>query len=294
MLEVARHFVSRGFSMKQLLAILLLTLSIAAQARGNTTSLDLLNAGNYSELDQALTALQRDFESGKASEIELRDAYRPFYDLEGESVKRMEQWVARMPSSYPAHLVKGIWFKRRALDKRGTDYVQLTPPELLVAARDLHGIAQKELEASLKLTAKPYISVFHLMGISWVQGSRKESADLLDRGNRMLPSNTLLRNRYMSTLAPRWGGSYEEMARFIIQSKSNGAPAESVTQLEAIMHEDAGHSLMERGETESAVPHLRQALELAAQVRPDFRQEWLGSANYYSCRVPELKKYCDR
>jgi hypothetical protein len=280
--------------MKHLTLLLLAALSFSAHAAADMDSLALLNAGNHSQLDRNLNALQRDFESGKASEIDLRDAYRPFYDVEGESVKNLEQWVARMPASYPAHLAKGIWYKRRALDMRGTDYVQKTPPEMLKAASELHTIAQTELEASLKLAAKPYLSVFHLMGISLVEGSHKDSEALLDTGNRMLPTNTLLRDRYIVTLEPRWGGSYDAMARFIMQTKAQGAPAESVRQLEAIMHDDAGHAFMERGQKEAAVPHLRQALELATQARGGFREEFLGSANYYSCRVQELKQYCDR
>jgi hypothetical protein len=124
------------------------------------------------------------------------------------------------------------------------------------------------------------------------EGLSEESRRLLDDGNKMLPSNTLVRNRYMVSLQPRWGGSYGEMREFINRSKSDGASREGLLQLEAIMYSDMGHSLMEQDEPDEAVKHFARALDLSTKVRTEFRSEFLWGANYYSCRFPELKKYC--
>jgi hypothetical protein len=77
--------------------------------------------------------------------------------------------------------------------------------------RQYHEIGVTELEKSLKLTEKPFLSVFHLLDISKSGGSKRQSRGLLFAANKMLPGNTLARNRFMTTLTPLWGRSFEEM-----------------------------------------------------------------------------------
>jgi hypothetical protein len=267
-------------------------LASATTSYADDNLLALLQAQKYPELEQVMARTQADFEAGTISEIQLRNTYRPFYSLNNDLVKNVEAWTSAFPTSYSAHLVYGIWYKRRAAEARGEGYIQNTPPDGLQKMSQLNAIAKSELQKSLMLTRKPYLSVFHLLTISLLEGTKGEAAKFLNAGNKMLPSNTLLRNRYMVTLEPRWGGSYAEMQKFIDRSKSEGASQEGVLQLSAIVQEDMGHSLMERGMTEEAITHFRQALDLAAKVRREFRSEFLENSNYYSCQFSELKSYC--
>jgi hypothetical protein len=153
-------------------------------------------------------------------------------------------------------------------------------------------IAKKELNTSLTLTRKPFLSVFHLLDISESDGDKKTSLALIASANKMLSSNTLARNRFMHSLKPRWGGSYEQMKDFIAKSKAEGVSAVGIMQLEAIMYDDMGFSSIERGDKRAAIENFLKALELGQRVGGEFRKDFLKNSNYYSCHEPALKKYC--
>ena len=146
------------------------------------------------------------------------------------------------------------------------------------------------LKTSLKLTQKPFLSLFHLIGIAGPIGTQDEP--LLASANKMRPGNMLVRNRYMIGLTPRWGGSYDKMKEFIARSKKDGASAVGIMQLEAIMYDDMGLTASEHGDKPATVQNLSKALALSEKIGGVFRKEFLMTANDYSCREPELKKYC--
>ena len=75
---------------------------------------------------------------------------------------------------------------------------------------------------------------------------------LVIAANKMLPINTLARGRYMASLKPRWGGSYEEMEQFIARSKKEEVSPIGLSQLEAIMYDDMGMTYWEQGDMQNA------------------------------------------
>lgn len=220
----------------------------------------LLKAKKYDELELATKRIQVKFDEGDLSDIQLRNIYRQFYNLDEEALNNIQDWKSKFPSSYAAHLITGTYFKKRGLDARGGKYRAETPSENLEKMREDHRIAKQDLYKSLKLTSKPFLSVFHLRDISQYEGDKKTSLDLLELANRMYPGNTLARNRYMRSLMPRWGGSYEQMGNFIMKSKAEGVNAVGLMQLEAIMYDDMGFTLMERNDRNAAVEIFSKAL----------------------------------
>ena len=216
----------------------------------------------------------------------------PLFRGKGKTLNNIQEWKRKFPSSYAAYLIKGTYFKRKGFDARGDKYMAETPMENLEKMREYHDIAKKELTTSLKLTKKPFLSVFHLLGVSLAVGDDKTSLELLESANKMLPGNTLARNRYMRGLEPRWGGSDKQMKDFIAKSSAEGASAVGIMQLEAIMYDDMGFTSIERGEKGAATKYFLKALELAQRVGGEFRKDFMTNSNYYSCREPALKKYC--
>ena len=261
-------------------------------AQSRTNLLDMLKAKEFEKLESATKQIQSKFEKGALTDIELRNIYRQFYDLNNKTLNNLQEWKRKFPSSYAAYLIRGTYFKRKGFDARGNKYIAETPLQNLEKMREYHDIAKTELTTSLKLTRKPFLSVFHLLDISQSEGDEKTSLELLESANKMLPSNTLARNRYMDSLEPRWGGSYEQMKDFIAKSKAEGVSAVGIMQLEAIMYDDMGFTAMERDEKRAATEHFLKALERAQRVGGEFRKDFLKHSNYYSCREPALKKYC--
>jgi hypothetical protein len=81
--------------------------------------LPLLRAGEFVTLESATRQVQERFEKGALSDIQLRNIYRQFYDLDDQDFAKIEKWKNTVPDSYAAHLVRGVYFKRKGQDARG-------------------------------------------------------------------------------------------------------------------------------------------------------------------------------
>ena len=272
-------------------ALLALLLSLSVCAEPNPT-LAALDTHQFKHLDDSLNGLQARFEAGKATEIELRNAFRPFYKLTPSQEAAAREWVRTSPNSYSAHLGLGVFLRFQSGVARGNEFIGQTSPEKIARMRALHDEARPELERALELTPKPYLAAFHLLAITQQEGDSAGSLRLVRIANKALPSNHLARGRYIATLTPRWGGSYSEMQAFIASSKREGLDAIGLKELEAIMYDDMGHSAMDKGDSNAAYSSFYKALELDKQIAGTFRREFLQTSNYYVCTVSHDARYC--
>ena len=160
-----------------------------------------LGSRDFLFLDKTLNTLQADFEINHATEIQLRDAFRPFYKLDINQQDALRAWAQNFPKSYAAHLALGIFLKRAGWEARGSRFISETSQAQIAEMHKLFGISQLELNRSLALSTKPYLSIFHLLDIARAEGDDEQSHALLARANKMLPNNRLARNRYLISLA---------------------------------------------------------------------------------------------
>jgi hypothetical protein len=251
-----------------------------------------LAANDAAAADSQLNDVQRRFEAGTIGEIELRNAFRPIYDLTPKEAETLHTWSAAHPTSYAAHLAEGIYYKKRAQAARGDKFVSETSKEALDGMHKNLAPAKAELTKSLDLTKKPFLSLFHLIDIASLEGDRSSAAEFIAMANGAFPKNTLARNRYMQGLMPRWGGSYPEAEAFIAKSKSEGLPEQGVVQLEAIMHQDKGQGLEEHGDHQAARAEFVQALQLGKRAGGTFQVDFLKTARYYGCSGSDAAAYC--
>lgn len=270
----------------------LLIYSTASFAQTSTPLFDLLKARDFEQLESATKEVQSKFENGSLSEIELRNTFRQFYNLDRDALNKVREWNSKFPTSYAAHLIRGTYFKRLGNDTRGTKYISEVSQERLEKMRQYHENAKLDLMNSLMLTQKPYLSVFHLLDICQSDGDKTTALALLKSAIKMLPDNTLVRNRYISSLEPRWGGSYEQMKAFIERSKTEGVSNIGIMQLEAIMYDDMGYTLFEMGDKSSAIEYYLKALKLGHLVGGEFRKDYLSHSKNICCSEPALKQYC--
>lgn len=266
--------------------LLLAPLEICAQTND---VLSLLSSNEFGKVDEVVGAVQRRFENGELTEYDLRNAFRPFYRADEKSLRN---WVANSPRSYSARLALGTLLKRLGGKARGTEYISKTPQKNIDEMERYFQLSESELRTSLELTKMPYLSIFHLLEINGNRADRSASDALLQRANKFLPNNALVRNRYAIYLLPRWGGSYAEVQRFIESSERQGAPRNVIVQLNAIMHNDIGHSLREQGEIVAANEQSELALRLGQTVGENFSVEFLSSSRYDLCRPPNAPPYC--
>ncbi len=114
------------------------------------------------------------------------------------------------PSSYVARLARAAFYLSQGLEARGTEVFQDIPEESIRAMRAYLEKSSVDLERSLGLSPKPYLSHRYLMAIAQYTGSRASTKSRYTEAAKLAPASVEPRLAYMTSLEPRWGGSYRE------------------------------------------------------------------------------------
>jgi hypothetical protein len=91
---------------------------------------------------------------------------------------------------------------------------------------------------------------------------------ILDKSVQQFPPSELVRIRYMQSLIPRWGGSYEQMDGFIERSRKEGMSRRVIAELSAVEEDDKGDTSATAGDERAPVAHFERALALAKEADP--------------------------
>ena len=103
------------------------------------------------------------------------------------------------------------------------------------------------------------------------RGDTDASRQLLDVALKIQPYSFLLREEYIVDLLPRWGGSYQEMARFAKESAPYAARNPRIQALRGFVDWDRGRVLEGRGLEDQAIKAYGRALRFGDFWR--FRHE---------------------
>ena len=251
---------------------------------GNSTSAPLhdpledLRSGHVSLVESEYSSLQKRFEKGDASEYELLDAYKPFYQREDRYRPYLDNWIAQYPASSSAYLARGVYLRKLGESRRGDRYISETPRENVDYMLRMFAASKLDLKKALQLNPKSYLAVVHLLNIAQFEGDNAAANEYLSMGNALLPSNFIVRARYLIHLTPRWGGTYAAMDLFIEQCRSEGVKHDQINMLMAIKENDLGEVWEERGNFSQARAEYEQALHLSRSAGKRFRRDYLGYA----------------
>jgi tetratricopeptide (TPR) repeat protein len=281
--------------MKRLLtSVCLSCMTVLAQPALAVESTPLVVAfdnADFEYLNANLNGLQKKFEEGKATELELRDTFRMFSSPDPLQYQTLTQWVQRYPKSYAAHLAMGIAYQDAAYRARGRKWANETPEENFAEMCKLLRIAAEEFKKSVPLTAKPFITYYFALDLFKPSGDIKSARELVDRAEKILPHNYLVNTGFMLNLLPRWGGSNEQMLAFIEERKKDSPPSETFA-LEAVYYNELGQMAAKNKENRKAHDNYVEALKRAKAAGGSVRKDRLGSASYWVCNTTKEPELC--
>jgi Domain of unknown function (DUF4034) len=224
---------------------------------------NLLRTGQFTRLNQLYEDLQRQYENGLINDRDLTLQYQPFNNTSHENESLLNQWVENSPASYPARLARGLYYARMGVEHRGAKTTANTPTAKI---QDLHyylDLSNKDLIDSLPLTSKPTVSVLRLLKSSKHRDGKQVNRKWLDYANRIDPKNYEVRREFMITLAPRWGGSHDEMWAFLKECQDEHLQIEYMKALEARIYLDQAEEwCCERHQPEKGLVFYRKVVSL--------------------------------
>jgi len=251
----------------------------------------LLDSNQFAELDRRFSALQRSYRDGFITDEDLRTAFRVFYPTDAVLEQKYTAWVAQYPKSYVARLARGIYYKKVGAAKRGSDSIGNTTEEQVRGMEAAFTKASEDLSASLNLDDKPLLTYAQEMDIASYLGHDERIPEILEAAIKVDPANIIVREKYMGTLEPRWGGSVEAMHAFLEESKQAGLSAARLHSLEGIIFEDQAHTEKEAGDYAAAERDYRLAVAVGNEDCLPCFAEVLTHVGKFADAIPIYSKF---
>jgi Zn-dependent protease with chaperone function/TPR repeat protein len=188
---------------------------------------ELLEKRDYAGLEGILGGRQLAFENNPKTSRQLEQAFEIFAKIPRHSEVALSEWVKTAPSSYSARVARGGFYLSRGIEERGEDLFSDTSKGHIDAMEAYFDQSLDDLERSLRLSQRPYLSRRYMMAIMLRTGSREELKANYLEALRLAPGSVETRLAYMRSLEPRWGGSYQQMEAFVAESRPALAPGEA-------------------------------------------------------------------
>lgn len=232
---------------------------IDAEQRGIAA---LIEKRDYVELERTLGGYQRDFEKDPKGSRRVENVFRVFGKIPRGAEQTLDEWVQKDPSSYVAALARGSFYLSQGIEARGTGFVGDTSAESIEAMRAYFRKASADLERSLGLSAKPYLSRRGLMTIALYAGNSDSEKIQYEEAAKLAPASVETRLAYMRSLEPRWGGSYAAMQAFVAASRAALDPRE-LDRLAARIPAYHGFEADQAKDFRKAVEYFDEAITLS-------------------------------
>jgi len=221
---------------------------------------ELLEKRDFAGLERILSSRQLAFESDPKAAPQLERTFETFAKIPRRSEAALNEWV-KTASSYSARAARGRFRLSRGIEERGGDYFGDTSSEHIEAMQAYFDQALDDLERSLQLSQKPYLSRRYTMAIMLYTGSRDEFKTAYLEALKLAPGSVETRLAYMRSLEPRWGGSYQAMEVFVVESRS-AVGMEDVRRLAARIPAYRGFERKRAKDFEQALGYFGSAIQL--------------------------------
>ena len=221
----------------------------------------LLLSRSYDALDRVLSAYADSVLRDYRVEYRLFDAYAAF----GVAVPSLEppltEWVKQRPTSAAARLARASFFKASGWNARGARLASETSGQQFARMGNFFRLSLTDLDAALRIDPKSIAAYRQLIELARAQGSIRMSRQFLDQGIKLQPNSFVLRMAHMTSLLPRWGGSYEAMAQFAEESTPYAKRNPRIMALKGYVDWDKGRVAQRADRNGDAIEAYQRALQ---------------------------------
>ena len=179
----------------------------------------LFELGKTRELDSVLASYQGLFEQDYRYEDLVGDAFGIFDVPDSSLESQFDRWVAQMPNSFVPYLARAEYYHSLGWANRGSAWSSETSQQQFAAMEYFFAKAEEDCRAVLELQPQVLRTFEIFMNIAQARGDIYIASMIMQHAAGLCPCSFRLRHRFMVTLLPRWGGSYEAMTRFAIASQ---------------------------------------------------------------------------
>jgi tetratricopeptide (TPR) repeat protein len=223
---------------------------------------DMFYARNYAELERIVIDLQERAESDPVTEVLMFDVETIFSYRSKDDEDIYNDWVGRNPESWVARMARGIYFVARGWQARGPGFAHVVGESRFAQMEAHFEKARDDLRHALDMKPTLTVAYARLINMAMASSLHEEKTKLLKEALTNVPSTYLVRDRYMISLMPKWGGSWKEMESFAdrVYAMREKNPLFARLRGVADYHRASEHS--RNGEYEKAIMLLDHAISL--------------------------------
>jgi tetratricopeptide (TPR) repeat protein len=231
----------------------------------------------FQALDTQLNSYQKGFEQNVLEEGNLSLAFDAFSFTDATLGPVLDEWVKSEPDSYPAHLARAKYLLALGWQARGAQNADKTSDEQFSEMKRLFVESANEAVAAIKLNPKASIAYAAIINAANGVSDSKTMESVYVAGIKNVPLSLSIRTTVMSALRPRWGGSYEAMAKFAEDAQQYAAQNPRLESLKGFADEDKGDLALGTGDRNKAIRFYNQALDKGG----DFALAYTGRGSAY-------------
>jgi tetratricopeptide (TPR) repeat protein len=179
-----------------------------------------LKARRFDALDQELRSYQLQAEKNVSMEANVVLAIGAFSNTESALRPLLDEWEKQLPDSYVPHLAKAEYLIASGLKARGGKWADETPKQQFARMNDYFAQGLKELKEVLSRNKRVSEAYVLLIGAAKTSEGPEFVRKITLEGLAEVPASFAIRRAFMTSLEPRWGGSYDAMEQFAHDSES--------------------------------------------------------------------------
>jgi tetratricopeptide (TPR) repeat protein len=250
-----------------ILVIITLSMPSFGQASQSSRKVDksaiLLQFQNqlFEPLNLKLEEFQKAFEGDYQLEDCVFDAFEAFKRTDPNIEPILQNWAAKFPNSYAPYIARAEYYCASALKARGNKRIIEKDQNEYKEMEQYYSLALMDIDQALKLNAKLDICYAMKIEIGTALGNKELITNALAEASKHHPYGYRVKLKYVQTLTPRKGGSYEKMEGFIRSYEKMAVDNPKMKELYASIPAEKGSTSLFLGKYDQAVIMYTDALK---------------------------------
>jgi tetratricopeptide (TPR) repeat protein len=215
----------------------------------------------YPSLNTKLLEYQTAFEQDNEEEANVYDAFDTFSSAVPLYEPILNNWVHLYSNVYPPYAARAKYYVACAWAARGTKWAKETTEEQFQEMRRYYSLALEDIKSALTLNPKLDICYSMMITMGMCVSDERLMKNALAEALKYNPYGFHVRDVYLYSLTPRWGGSYQAMEDFCDEAEKYSVYHPQLNSLRSRLFSDKARVFSYEHNYEEAVHYFTKALE---------------------------------
>jgi hypothetical protein len=241
---------------------------LAAKKLENPDTTEITNLilqERFEEFEKRSKIYERKFLKDQLYESPLNKLYGALDYKNNHLLEKLDKWVKRRPS-YVSYAARGVYKVNRGYEVRGTKYINETPPGNINKMMILHQEARNDLLRAIKENKRLSQAYCSLILLEKASGNTDNAREVLEKAIRSIPETYYIRYTYLTSLHPRWGGSYEQMEEYANSLDKEALINPRIWSLKAEVPAERGFTAFLNHDYNNAIQYYTEALSYGERM----------------------------